>query len=46
MAAAGVEPIGAPRFMRYNPPTTPWFMRRNEVIVPVAQPVIDAEPAT
>jgi len=46
MAAAGVEPIGAPRFMRYNPPTTPWFMRRNEVIVPIAEPVMDAEPAT
>lgn len=23
---------GSPRFARYNPPWTPWFMRRNEVI--------------
>ena len=22
---------------RYNPPFTPWFLRRNEVLVPVAR---------
>ena len=27
----GIEPIGPPFLMRYNPPYTPGFMRRNEV---------------
>ncbi len=35
--AAGLEPTGAPRFARYDPPWTPWFMRRNEVLIPVAE---------
>jgi len=32
-AAAG-EPVWA----RYNPPFTPWFMRRNEILIPVLWP--------
>ncbi len=32
---AGLKPIGAPVFARYNPPFTPWFLRRNEVLIPV-----------
>ena len=28
---AGIEPVGEPFLMRYNPPWTPGFMRRNEV---------------
>lgn len=35
---AGLEPTGPARFARYDPPWTPWFLRRNEVIVPVAAP--------
>jgi hypothetical protein len=27
---------GEPVWARYNPPFTPWFMRRNEILVPVA----------
>ena len=26
---------GAPIWARYNPPFTPWFMRRNEILIPV-----------
>lgn len=26
---------GVPRFARFDPPWTPWFLRRNEVVVPV-----------
>jgi effector-binding domain-containing protein len=29
---------GEPVWARYNPPFTPWFMRRNEILVPVASP--------
>lgn len=27
--------IGDPVWARYNPPFTPWFLRRNEVLIPV-----------
>ena len=36
LAAAGMTPIGEPRFARFDPPSMPWFLRRNEVIVDVA----------
>ena len=29
-------PVGEPVWARYNPPFTPWFLRRNEILVPVA----------
>lgn len=32
----GLEPAGAPRLARFDPPFKPWFMRRNEVVVDVA----------
>ncbi len=28
-------PAGAPIIAQYNPPWTPWFMRRNEVMIPI-----------
>jgi hypothetical protein len=34
--AAGLDVVGAPRYARFDPPWTPWFLRRNEVVVPVA----------
>lgn len=33
--AAGFVPAGPPVYARYNPPWTPWFLRRNEVLVPL-----------
>jgi hypothetical protein len=34
--AAGLDPAPAPPvFARYNPPWTPWFLRRNEVLIPL-----------
>jgi hypothetical protein len=33
LSADGRRPIGAPTLARYNSPFTPWFMRRNEVMV-------------
>jgi SOUL heme-binding protein len=34
--SAGLEVVGNPRYARFDPPWTPWFLRRNEVVVPVA----------
>jgi len=33
----GWEVTGDATWARYNPPFTPWFMRRNEVLLPVSQ---------
>ena len=30
-----LQALGKPVLARYNPPWTPWFMRRNEMMVPV-----------
>ncbi|MFT2816348.1 SOUL family heme-binding protein [Leifsonia sp. A12D58] len=35
VATAGLTAVGTPRFARFNPPLTPWFLRRNEVVVDV-----------
>jgi hypothetical protein len=32
----GLSIAGEPVFARYNPPFLPWFLRRNEVLIPVA----------
>ena len=32
LRARGLEPEGEPVWARYNPPFTPWFMRRNEIL--------------
>jgi hypothetical protein len=33
----GLKKVGEPVFARYNPPFMPWFLRRNEVLIPVAR---------
>ena len=38
VAAAKLETKGEPWNARYDPPWTPWFMRRNEILVEVASP--------
>ena len=35
---SGLDVVGEPVWARYNPPFMPWFLRRNEVLVPVAGP--------
>ena len=32
----GLTVTGEPVWARYNPPFTLWFMRRNEILIPVA----------
>lgn len=32
-----LEPQGNASLARYNPPWTPWFMRRNEIMIPVSR---------
>ena len=31
----GLTIVGDPVWARYNPPFTPWFLRRNEILIPV-----------
>jgi effector-binding domain-containing protein len=33
--AEGLTIVGDPVWARYNPPFTPWFLRRNEILIPV-----------
>lgn len=35
--AARFEVVGPVRFARFDPPWTPWFLRHNEVLIPVAR---------
>lgn len=35
MKAQGVVAAGDPIWARYNPPFMPWFLRRNEILVPI-----------
>ena len=43
LAQLGVEISGDPELARYNSPFTPWFLRRNEIIVPVNPESIDSD---
>ena len=36
ITARGLVAVGPSSIARYNPPWTPWFLRRNEVMLPVA----------
>ena len=41
---AGRTVVGEPIWARYDPPWTPWFQRRNEVLIPVADQDADPTP--
>lgn len=36
MKTENLEAAGDPVWARYNAPFTPWFMRRNEILIPIA----------
>jgi len=36
VTAQHLQAIGPPSLAQYDPPWTPWFMRRNEMLIPVA----------
>lgn len=38
IAENGLEVAGEPIWARYDPPFKPWFLRRNEVLIPVVAP--------
>ena len=44
VADAGLVVDGPLRFARFDPPWTPWFLRHNEVVVPVTPPVTTPPP--
>ena len=37
----GFEAVGPAEYARYNPPMTPWFLRRNEILIPVGPPSVE-----
>jgi hypothetical protein len=37
VVAAGLRPASPLRYARFNPPWTPWFLRRNEVVQPIEE---------
>jgi hypothetical protein len=37
MADAGLQACGEAMWARYNPPFTPWFLRTNEVLIPLCE---------
>ncbi|MEV1146485.1 heme-binding protein [Micromonospora sp. NPDC049799] len=37
VTGAGLRPAGAIRYARFDLPWKPWFLRRNEVVLPVAE---------
>ncbi len=37
LAEHGLEAAGKAVYARYNPPFTPWFMRRNEILIPATR---------
>ena len=39
LVLAGLKPVGPPRFARFDPPFKPWFLRRNEVVQDVQEPL-------
>ena len=43
---ATFEINGPPRFARFDPPWTPWFLRRNEVVLPILWPQADVNTHT
>ena len=42
LRSTGYEATGTPEWARYNPPFMPWFLRRNEILVEVREPPLDA----
>lgn len=41
--AKGYQAIGAASWARYNPPFTLWFLRRNEILIPISLPTEDSQ---
>jgi hypothetical protein len=44
IAEQGLVSVGQPVFSRFDPPFMPWFLRRNEIQIPVADPVPAIDP--
>ena len=42
----GYRIVGDPVWARYNPPFTPWFLRRNEILIPIERDGAPVEDST
>lgn len=40
----GLATAGDPIWARYNPPFMPWFLRRNEILIPIEAGTVEREP--
>lgn len=45
LAERGLEAAGEPMFAGYDAPYVPWFLRHNEVLIPLAEPAGDGAAA-
>ena len=43
LASSGYTPCGEPLWARHNSPMTPWFWRKNEVMVAICNDISDAQ---
>lgn len=44
LRAENLSPVGPPRFARFDPPFKPWFLRRNEIVLSLQEPVDPPSP--
>ncbi|WP_205686634.1 SOUL family heme-binding protein [Chromatocurvus halotolerans] len=44
--ARGLQAVGPATWAKYNPPFMPWFLRRNEILVPVRVPASGNSPVS
>jgi hypothetical protein len=38
--AMNLSACGTPRWARYDPPFMPWFLRKNEILIPICEPLV------
>ncbi|WP_040385322.1 heme-binding protein, partial [Citricoccus sp. CH26A] len=44
LCSENLSSVGPPRFARFDPPFKPWFLRRNEIVLVLQDPVTPTTP--